>query len=86
MQQCVVNRKCPIYVIQKIFMNMEIYFYEKSVGILPTRHVGKIQSRPPMCAPTAHHLARDSLVLYTTKSAGHNGHRHVATGTVPWGM
>jgi hypothetical protein len=44
----VINRKCPIYIIHKIFMNIEIYFYEKSVGILPKRHVGKIQSRPCM--------------------------------------
>jgi hypothetical protein len=37
----IVYRKCPIYIIQK-------YFYEKNVGIVPTRHVGKIQPRPCM--------------------------------------
>jgi hypothetical protein len=73
----VVNGKCPIYVIQNIFMNIEIYFYEKSVGILPTRHLGKIQSRPCMRRQlTILLVTRYSLVLFTTKRAGHNGHRH----------
>jgi hypothetical protein len=47
-------------------MNIEIYFYEKNAGIYPqTAYVGTgmIHSIPPMHAPTAHHLARDSLVL-----------------------